>query len=197
MITYIKGKRIEISVYFAVMITFAFAVSPQGYAPAGLVCCILHETGHLIFMWLTGCRVSGISLGLYGMRIDCEPGFSLSYFKEMLIALGGPLVNIALMVVGLIFNNKMLVLPNAALAVFNLLPIESTDGHSVLKNLLNMHFDEEKTKAALRIVSAAFLFVLYFFGFFLFFKSRYNISALVVAIYLTIKFLFQGSQPCR
>lgn len=197
MTTTIKGKKIHISVYFAALVTLAFALSPQGYAPLGLVCCVLHEVGHLLCMRAVGCEVRGVSLGIYGMRIDCAPCMALSPQKEAVIALGGPLMNIALAVLGIAVKNKMLIVANVTLAVFNLLPVESTDGYSILSNLLSIRFESEKIKAALRIVSAAFLFLMYCFGFLLLFKSGYNFSALAVAVYLTVKFLFQGSQPYR
>lgn len=197
MTTYIKGKKLEISVYFAALVTLIFALSPKGSAPTGFVCCLLHEVGHLVAMKIVGCRVQGIAFGLYGMRIDCESGVFLPALKEAVVALGGPIANIFLAVAGLIFKNEVLISSNVALACFNLLPVESTDGHSALKCILKMHFEEEKIKTALRIISAAFLFLVYCFGFLLLLKSRYNFSALIVAAYLTVKFLFQGSQPYR
>lgn len=189
MTTHIKGKKIQISVYFAALITLAFALSPGGYAPVGLVCCIFHEMGHLVFMRAVGCEVNGISFGIYGMRIDSAPCVSLSQRKEVLIAFGGPLVNIILALLGWLFNFRVLTAANAALAVFNLLPVESTDGYNIISGLLCSHFDSDKTKTALRIVSAAFLFLLYCFGFLLLFKSGYNFTVLAVAVYLTIRFI--------
>ena len=195
MTTFIKGKKIQISVYFALLLTLVFALSPQGYAPVGFVCCLLHETGHLLCMKAVGCRIKGVAFGVYGMRIDSD--LPLSFKKEALVALGGPMANIILAVIGIALGNRMFALANTAVAVFNLLPVESTDGHSALKSLLSVRFESEKIKAALNIVSAAFLFLMYCFGFLLLFKSGYNFSALAVSVYLTIKFLFQGSQPYR
>ena len=195
MTTFIKGKKIQISVYFALLLTLVFALSPQGYAPVGFVCCLLHETGHLLCMKAVGCRIKGVAFGVYGMRIDSD--LPLSFKKEALVALGGPMANIILAVIGIALGNRMFALANTAVAVFNLLPVESTDGHSALKSLLSARFESEKIKAALNIGSAAFLFLMYCFGFLLLFKSGYNFSALAVSVYLTIKFLFQGSQPYR
>ena len=195
MTTFVKGKKIQVSVYFALLLTLVFALSPQGYAPVGFVCCLLHETGHLLCMKAVGCKIKGVAFGVYGMRIDSE--LPLSFKKEALVALGGPLVNIILAVVGFTLDNRMFAIVNTAVAVFNLIPVESTDGHIALKSLLGLCFESEKIKAALNIVSAAFLFLMYCFGFLLLFKSGYNFSALAVSVYLTVKFLFQGSQPCR
>ncbi len=195
MTAFIKGKKIRVSVYFALLLTLVFALSPQGYAPVGFVCCLLHEAGHLICMKIAGCKIKGVAFGIYGMRIDS--GVPLSFKKEALVALGGPMANIVLAVVGYFAGNRMFAVANCVIAVFNLLPVDSTDGYSALKSLLCIRFEAQKIKAALNIVSAAFLFLMYCFGFLLLFKSGYNFSALAVSVYLTVKFLFQGSQPYR
>lgn len=195
MTAFVKDTKIQISVYFALLLTLVFALSPQGYAPVGLVCCLLHEAGHLICMKAVGCKIRGVAFGAYGMRIDSD--LPLSFKKEALVALGGPLVNIILAVIGFVAGNRMFTVANTAIAVFNLLPVESTDGHSALKNLLCIRFETQKIKAALNIISAAFLFLMYCFGFLILFKSGYNFSALAVSVYLTVKFLFQGNQLYR
>lgn len=195
MTTYVKGKKIQISVYFALLLTLVFALSPQGYAPVGFVCCLLHETGHLLCMKAVGCRIKGVAFGVWGMRIDSA--LPLSFKKEALVALGGPAANIFLAVMGFALDNRIFAVANTAVAVFNLIPVESTDGHSALKNLLCLRFETQKIKAALNIISAAFLFLMYCFGFLILFKSGYNFSALAVSVYLTVKFLFQGNQLYR
>ena len=195
MIAFIKDKKIQISVYFALLLTLVFALSPQGYAPTGLVCCLLHETGHLICMKIAGCKIKGVTFGVYGMRIDSDA--PLSFKKEALVALGGPATNIFLAVIGFALGNRMFAVANCVIAVFNLLPVDSTDGYSALKSLLCIRFEAQKIKATLNIISAAFLFLMYCFGFLLLFKSGYNFSALAVSIYLTVKFLFQGNQLYR
>ncbi len=197
MTVFIKNKKITVSVYFAAMITFVAALSPDGYAMLSLVCCLLHEAGHLAAMVLVGCKVRGISFGVYGMRIDTDQLVKTSPSQEIFVASGGPIINLIMVIVGVAIKNQPIVLANVVLLVFNLLPIESTDGYSILKSFFEVHFDGEKVKAALKIVSAAFLFLLYCFSFLLLFKSRYNFSALGVSIYLTLKFLFQENQRYR
>ena len=75
------------------------------------------------------------------------------------------------------------------MALFNLLPIESTDGGNILYNILMYKTGEEKAKAALKIMSAVFLFFIYVLGFIILFKTKYNFTLLIVAVYLTARFL--------
>ncbi len=184
-----KGVKIKISVYFAAVLALLCVMSKNGYASMGLVCCVLHEMGHLIFMKAVGGRVRAISLGAYGMRIDTAPDINLSPLKDAFIAFGGPFVNIVLFIIGLAIGNRMLMSVNLVLAVFNLLVIESMDGYNLIYNILISRFQTEKVKAALRFVSAAFLVLLYYFAFLVLLKSRYNFTVLAVAVYLTLRFI--------
>ena len=93
MTLYFKNIKINISVYFAAIITFALIFVPNGGAPAALLCCILHEIGHLCAIFISGGTVSGISLGAYGMRIDSRQSFKITPAKEIFISLAGPFVN--------------------------------------------------------------------------------------------------------
>ncbi len=189
----IKETRVNISVYFAAVLAVGCALSPEGYASLGMICCVLHEFGHLLVMRLTGCKVKEVSFGAYGMRIDSS-GELVTPKKEALISFGGPMVNIVLIFVGLAFKNPALFSVNIILAGFNLIPVEGTDGYSILLNLIFY----QKNKAALKVVSAAFLILLYILGLLVLFKSRYNFTLLAVAVYLTaFKFLSQGNQPYR
>lgn len=184
-----KGIKIKVSVYFAATLAILCVLSKNGYASFGLICCILHETGHLICMKAVGGKVNGISFGVYGMRIDCAPDTNLSPFQDAIIALGGPLVNVILLIFGLLTDNQMLLSVNAVLAIFNLMPVESMDGYNLIYNLLITRHEPEKIKTALKIISAVFLLLLYFFGFLVLLRSRYNFTVLAVAVYLTLRFI--------
>lgn len=184
-----KGVKIKVSVYFAATLAILCVLSKNGYASLGLVCCVLHETGHLIFMRALGGRVNAISLGVYGMRIDSAPDTALSPRQDALIAFGGPFVNIILLILGVLTDNQMLSAVNAALAIFNLMPVESMDGYNLIYNLLISRYEPEKIKTALKFVSAVFLLLLYFLGFLILLKSRYNFTVLAVAVYLTLRFI--------
>lgn len=185
----IKGVEISVSVYFAALLTFLFALFPGGYAPLGLVCCVLHETGHLIFIKLCGGKIKAIRLGVYGMRITPAANLNLSPLKEAAVCFGGPLMNLVLFLTSFIIGSHAFAAINFAMAVFNLLPIESTDGGNILYNILIYKTGEEKAKTALKILSAVFLFIMFCFGFAVLLKTKYNFTLLIVAVYLTARFL--------
>lgn len=192
---FFKKTKVSVSVYFACVLTFLCILAPQSYAPTGLVCCVLHEAGHLAAIKIFGGRVKSINLGIYGMRIECARNVQISFLKEAAVSFAGPAVNIALFAAGLFTGKKVLCFSNAALIFLNLLPAYSTDGYEVIKNILLHFFDGEKIKTALKLISAAGLAVMYFLSVFLLLRSGFNFSLLAVSVYLTVRFLFQGNQP--
>ena len=189
MTTRIKNIKVSVSVYFAAALTFACIFAPGGYAPVGLLSCVLHECGHLAAVYAFGGHITAITLGAYGMRIDKSNEVILSANREAAVAFAGPLVNLILVLLGFAFKIRALFLANVAIAVFNLIPIESLDGYNIIYNSLCFKLEPKKLKAALNIISTAFLFMMFCLGFLAFFKSRYNFTVLAAAVYLSIRFI--------
>lgn len=182
----IRNTKFSISVYFAATITFALLFAPGGSALPALICCILHESGHLIAIYLSGGRITAVSLGAYGMRIDSAPSLRISPKKEILISLAGPFVNILIAVAGIFLKNERLIIINTCLCVFNLLPTGRTDGYITLFNMLSLILNEQKVKDVLKITGTSFLIIIYIFGIIIFAETKYNFSLLAVAVYMTV-----------
>ncbi len=182
----VKNIQISVSVYFAAVITFALLFAPNGSALPALLCCILHEIGHLTAIYLSGGRVRKMSLGAYGMRIEPVRTLKISPGKEIIISLAGPFVNVILLIAGIVLKDTMITGINLALCVFNLLPVGKTDGGSALFNGLSLFLEERKIKDALRITSTSFLIIIYVFGVIILVKTKYNFTLLAVAVYMTV-----------
>ncbi|MGN1169916.1 MAG: hypothetical protein ACI4RB_07315 [Acutalibacteraceae bacterium] len=189
MTSQIKNVKVSVSVYFAAALTFACIFAPGGYAPIGLLSCVLHECGHLAAVFALGGHITAVTLGAYGMRIDKSNDVILSANKEAAVAFAGPFVNLILTALGLALKIRTLYLANIAIAVFNLIPVESLDGYNIIYNLLCFKLEAKKLKAALNIISTAFLFVMFCLGFSVLLKSRYNFTVLAAAVYLSIRFV--------
>ena len=94
----------------------------------------IHETGHIVAAKLLGVSFSSLCLDPLGARLNTTEQL-VSYKREALLALGGPLANI----ISLAFSAPLAVLTgseflivfsyaSAGLALLNLLPIETFDG---------------------------------------------------------------------
>jgi len=151
----------------------------------------LHESGHLVSMFLLKDEPEEIALLPTGMRINRRENTRLSFKQNAVIALAGVSVN--LLISTLMFaSNKLFgshfdyaLKVNLALAAFNLLPVESLDGGRALVCLLSCRFDPEGVHRITAVISCAVLFALGLAGFLLLIRSGYNFTMLLTAVYLT------------
>lgn len=117
----------------------------------------IHELGHIVAAMLIG--VGDISLPravLTGLRI--RTGRLLSYREEVIIALGGPLINLVLFLVLLpLCRASDYVLAFAAVnlltALSNLVPIRGFDGQRILIGLLSGRLSAEAAERVSRALT--------------------------------------------
>ena len=118
-----------------------------------LLSIVLHELGHSLASMQFGCRVRGITLMLLGGRADLSH-IPTQPRQELIIAMAGPLVSLALWQIGEFGTRRLTSLPetalvhyallvttvlvdiNASLFVFNLAPAFPMDGGRILRALL-------------------------------------------------------------
>ena len=163
-----------------------------------LLSSMLHETGHLAVMFLSGQKVNSVTFGAFGVRIDRQITTAITYKKEALIALGGVAVNFVIAIFGAIhyylsgnlFSLKLTAV-NIIIAVFNMIPIDTLDMGRVLRYTLLCSIDENRCDRILSIISAVFVNLLaigclgvnLFIGF--------NPSLIIVTVYLYVITLFK------
>ena len=71
---------------------FALAAPPVCLA-AVLLAAICHEAGHYVALRLCGGRLAGVSVSAFGAQMRIRDRYRLSYGREALCVLAGPLVN--------------------------------------------------------------------------------------------------------
>ncbi|MEL6480575.1 MAG: site-2 protease family protein [Pseudomonadota bacterium] len=133
---------------------------------------LLHELGHAVGASFVGIRTREVALHLLGghVRLARHPQGGR---EELIIALAGPAVNIAIamLLLGLRFSGAIpsdsmaseLAVLNLALALFNLLPLFPLDGGRVLRAVLSFgmsHLGATTLAASCGVVLAAGLMVL-------------------------------------
>ncbi|MEL6768760.1 MAG: site-2 protease family protein [Pseudomonadota bacterium] len=133
---------------------------------------LLHELGHAVGAHLVGIRTREVALHVLGghVRLDRQPK---SGREELIIALAGPAVNIAIAVLllGLRFADAIpsdsmaseLAVLNLALALFNMLPLFPLDGGRVLRAVLSFgmsHLGATTLAASFGVLLAAGLMLL-------------------------------------
>ncbi len=185
------GTEIYISFLFTAIIAFIIATDRTGLCLPTFFAVLLHETGHLIAMWICDCQPK--SIRLVPASISITRDFSSKTNGEIIIALAGPAVNI-LLFASLFVNYKMTGFPfsadnaliNLAVGVFNLLPVKGLDGGTVMFLILNRFLNCQKAEGIIKIITVLFALSFAVLGVTVLINGRDNISILIFAIYLLI-----------
>jgi Zn-dependent protease/CBS domain-containing protein len=147
---------------------------------------VLHELGHSVVAQRFGFPIASITLWLFGGIAQLEE-MPEDWRQELLIAIAGPIVSVALGVLcyaayavapatgnvaveGLRFVVGYLAVVNLALAVFNMLPGFPMDGGRVLRALLARTRPYARATEIAAEVGKAFAVVLALFGLFVVFN---------------------------
>ena len=191
---FIKDTEIKIGFLFAASVAalLCFDVGPQ--VQLSVLSGILHEGGHVFSLLLLGERPQKICFGLFGLTVLRRNDIKLNYKNEIITAFCGPFVNIVMFYLNYRDNQALfsVVAINAALALFNLLPVSGLDGGRILECVLLKRFSVEKSEIILCVTSLVVLIPLTVAGFLTLVKSRYNFSLLLLSVYLLILLVFKG-----
>ena len=193
MIFNVFGVKVEITFWFVALITFIFSLNAPSNVLVTVFSSILHEIGHLLIMTSVGNKPQAIRFEITGMNIIRHQDFQISTKNEVLIALGGPFINLVCFLLSVIilcvYNNENILTfgcINLILMIFNLLPIKKLDGGLALYYILSQKFDNLTCTKILKITSVFFIALIYIWGIYAFISSKYNISLIIIAIFLTL-----------
>ena len=193
----IFGTQIEITFLFVVIISFMIISDTTHTALFVLVSAFIHELGHLIAMKRLGYKVKSIILSPIGASI-VKSDSSGSYKSDIIISLCGPLANLILSLVllmgFLILKHQILLLYsliNLFLGIFNLLPIASFDGSTILLSILCERMEENRAVKIKRVISITLLTVLSVAGIIFFCFCNKNPTLMITALYMLILEFFE------
>ncbi len=151
-----------------------------------LTAAALHECGHLAACRLCGIRVRSFRPVASGAVIGYDAA-TLSYPREILAALAGPLFNLIAFLFTLLCRGRFAALfglSSLSLALFNLLPHKRLDGGVILYALLSMLFTSECAARVLHILSQGVSILLWMCAVALQLRCGGNLSLLFVSVYM-------------
>ena len=193
----VNETRYKIDFTFALTVTLMLLLCSEETVIISLISSMLHEIGHLIFMFIFNQRVISVTFGCFGVRIE-KLEQSLSYKKEAMIALGGIMVNFIIAIFSGThyyilrsdFSLKLMAV-NIFIALFNMIPVDTLDIGRVLRYTLLCYADEEKTQRILCSVSVISVNLLAFGCIAYSILLGFNISLIAVTVYLYVITLFK------
>ncbi len=174
-------RRISISPLLLLLL-FSYMLIEGTFDPLWVLAfSLLHELGHYAVIRALGGRVGAFTAAGQGFGMSVN---GLSYRGELLAAAAGPATNLILAVLLFWMGNPFFVFINLALAAFNLLPIMPLDGGRILRAVLALYLPVHRQRPVQQIIGLAFLLALLGVAFWQFLSSGYNVSLLLVCIYL-------------
>lgn len=170
----------------AILLLAVFALmAPPVCLAAVILAAVCHEMGHYMALRLCGGRLAGMSVSAFGAQMRIRERQRLSYGREALCVLAGPLVNGTLswlMSLAGAWREELYVFAGAQLilGVFNLLPLSALDGGRLLWIALAWLTDPFLADKVCRVVTAALLLALAALGLGLW--VRYRMGFLLVGV---------------
>lgn len=146
---------------------------------------IIHETGHLIFMFCFDTRPEGIEVRPFDIRIIESKRCYLAFYKDIIITIAGSLFNLVFFII-LFFIYRQLAFVNLFMGLFNMLPAASLDGGQLIYLLLSKRYSTAFSEKALDIITVIVAVPVFFFGILMLFYYKYNFSLLFIGLYLVL-----------
>jgi stage IV sporulation protein FB len=134
-----KIGKITVRAGFVLLVTVLVYLDQGGLLWVVFAAALLHELGHYIPLRLLGGKVS--RLELTGGGIGMESAHPLSYKREVLTVLGGPIASLAFALLfsfrdGMIEGQAAIAGMCFSHALFNMLPMRGLDGGRALELIL-------------------------------------------------------------
>lgn len=183
------GKTIlRINISFAAAVTLTLIIDESGLCAAALFCCVIHELGHIVCLYILGEKPRLIELSFYGVKLE-KNNDCLSFSENIALYLSGPAANFilssVLFLVGKTHGIKTAAVISVCVGIFNMLPCQPLDGGNLLELIISGFTDEEKCRKICFFVSVAIVLPMLVFGFLLLIRSG-NVTLLAVSGYLAV-----------
>ena len=189
----IKGCKVHLhfSIFALAAFSALFAGAENGVLLLAFI--LMHETAHLLAMLFCGISPKSVIISALGMRILLHPAQRPKYQESACISLAGPLSNLAIGALCILFHAETAMQINFCIGFFHLLPLEPLDGGLALRALLSAVFEKEKADRISTVVSFTVVFPLMVLGFLLLIYTR-NFSLLLVALYAMLYLLLRNGK---
>lgn len=150
--------------------------------------CFIHEIGHLIPMTLFGEKINLIRLYSAGIRIVPEKNPLKPFYMDIIILIGGSMMNFITAIIIIIINGDLNVfsLMNIIIGIFNLLPYRNFDGGEILISLIEYYGSENMKYHIDMLIRCAGIIVSSCLAFIFFMLGMSNITLITTIFYLAL-----------
>ncbi len=177
--TVLKTK-VSISPLFFAVLTVFLLIDKNGIASAAVLFSLLHEIGHFLSLTLVKTFPRCVKFDLFGIKMLLPE--NLDTAKKCFVLSAGFTVNFLLAILFFALNKTLFCYINLVIGIFTAFPLPSADGGSILRMVLEEHF-QQKAENIFGRVSRFFSFVISAFFVFISVLTK-NYFILIAAIYM-------------
>ncbi len=180
------GTRVSFSFGFFAVLAVYMLVDREGIGLPALAAVVLHESGHIVLMRLTGYQIPEMRFSPFGVQI--ERWGLLPDGREAAVYLGGVLANLLTGGIAWLFCGwNLFTIVSLGLILFNLLPVGRLDGGQLLRLALGRGCSPEHADRLQKWIGFLVLTPLFAYGFYL--AAQGNYTLLLTAGYLAVTLL--------
>lgn len=195
--------KINLKVFLFLLI---FLITRQIKIYALLMClALIHELGHVMAGIILGFKPESISIIPTGFSVKFKNDFknynkkikngNMLALKKAIIAFAGPLVNLIIMAISIIYYKiteiseiagisiELLIYSNLLIFIFNMLPIYPLDGGQILKEIVHIKYGLFTAYVITNKISNVVVIILTAFASFAILEYK-NIAILIIIAYL-------------
>lgn len=180
----LKDYKIKLSFSFFAVLAVLFFWGNSFVITTALLCCFIHEFGHMIMMHIFSIPVSAIMLYGGGIKLISDTDRLYNMKSEICVLLAGAGVNILCFFIFRRFLTQF-AYTSLVLALFNLLPYKYFDGGRVLKLI----FEDSVSvymNSAYKVIRSILVLLTICVIVYMMFSGIANISLIVTLIYIVI-----------
>lgn len=186
---------LRINISFAVAVTLTLIIDESGVGAIALLCCIIHEAGHIICLLILGEKPKKIEFSFYGIKLERFPMAVQSTAGNLAVYISGPAANFMFSAVIFLLSNIFVSLRIAAvislcIGFFNMIPCRPLDGGNILHSVLCRN-TKQKIADKICFAVAVFTVVPMIAAGIYFLKISGNITLLAVALYVATTCFFE------
>ena len=176
--------RIHLDFTFFAMLGIFLYLDVSAHTWWMLSALLLHELGHFLAAMLCGIRMKSISFSCFGIRLTRESIMCENRMHELLVYLGGPLMNGICFLLFWLLEMPFPCAVHVLLGIFQLLPIGALDGGCVMRLFLEWYLSPEKSEKIGIWISCGVLLPLFLLGLCLLWRDGHNFTLLLCCVFL-------------
>lgn len=190
--------KIKLNLYiFLFLLLFLITNQIEIYALV-MIFALVHEISHLLCGIVLGFKPDTLRIMPLGFSIEFETIIedynkkvlksNIISVKKIIIALAGPIVNLLIVILGIMFNiDNNIIYSNLLLFIFNLLPLQPLDGGKILKNILKIFYGNKKANKYINNISNILFIVLtMIFSVLIYIYKNISILAIIIVLWALI-----------